>query len=169
MNRRVRFGGHPLHPALTDFPIALLPLAFVWYIVALWRGGEFWWQAAFWTVIAGLVAALPTAVTGFLDYLTVKRNGAAFKTATNHMLVMLTAVSLFAGSALVQGGPDAMDGNQALLVVALAASGALLMALGGWLGGELVFRHGVGVEAHDDAEATASEGRPVPEVTVHGD
>ena len=150
MSRRVRPGNHPLHPALTDFPIALLPLALLWDIVALWQGGDFWWKAAFWTLVAGLVAALPTAVTGFLDYLSVERGGKAFNTATNHMLVMLTAVSVFAGSAIAQGGPSTVSGGRAALVVGLAATGTLLFGVGGWLGGDLVYREGVGVEATGD-------------------
>lgn len=150
MNRRIRVANHPLHPPLTDLPIALLPLAMVWDIIALWQGGDFWWKAAFWTLVAGLVAALPTAATGFLDYLTVPRGGRAFNTATNHMLVMLTAVSLFAGSAIAQGGPSEVSGSRVALVVGLAVTGSILLGIGGWLGGELVYRDRVGVEAGGD-------------------
>lgn len=150
MNRRLRLRNHPLHPPLTDIPIALMPLALLWDVIALWQGGDFWWKAAFWTLIAGLAAALPTAVTGFLDYLSVERNSRAFKTATNHMLIMLTAVSLFAGSAIAQGGPSEVDGTRAALVIGLAAAGALLLGIGGWLGGELVYGEGVGVKGHSD-------------------
>lgn len=151
MRRRLRFRDHPLHPALTDFPIALLPLALLWDIIAVWQGGDFWWKAAFWTLIAGLIAAVPTAATGFLDYLTVQRNSRAFKTATNHMLVMLTGVSCFAGSAIAQGGPSEVSGGRAAAVIGLGAIGALLLSAGGWLGGELVYREGVGVEVVDDS------------------
>lgn len=146
MNRRMRFRDHPIHPAITDFPIALLPLALLWDAIALWQNGDFWWKAAFWTLVAGLAAALPTATTGFLDYVTLDRSSRAFRTATSHMLVMLTAVSLFAGSAVAQGGPSEVSGGQAALVVSLAILGVLLLGVGGWLGGELVYREGVGVE-----------------------
>ena len=149
MDRRLRIGRHPIHPAITDFPIAILPLALLWDVVALWQGGDFWWKAAFWTLVAGLVAAIPTAATGFLEYLTIDRGQEAFQTATNHMLVMLTAVSFFAGAAIAQGGPDPLSGNRAAIVLALASVGTLLMGLGGWLGGEMVFRQRVGVDRHD--------------------
>lgn len=162
MRVSARVRNHPLHPPLTDLPAALLPLSLLWYLVALWRGGDFWWQAAFWTLVAGLVAAVPTAAAGFLDYLNkVERGSIAFRTATNHMLVMLTAVSLFAGSALAQGGPDAMSGGQAALVIGLAAAGALGLGIGGWLGGELVFRDGVGVATRADERVV-----PIPVTTV---
>ena len=151
MNRRIRVGGHPLHPALTDYPIALLPLALLWDVVALWQGGDFWWKAAFWTLIAGLAAAIPTAVTGFLDYLSIDRSSAAFRTATSHMLVMLTAVSCFAGSAIAHGGPSDVSGGRAAAVIVLAVTGSLLFGIGGWLGGELVFGQGVGVEANESS------------------
>lgn len=147
MSRKLRFRGHALHPAITDFPIALLPLAFLWQLVALWQGGDFWWKAAFWTMVAGLAAALLAAITGFLDYLTMEdRKGSAFRTATNHMLVMLTGVSCFLGSLIAQGGAEQVSGTRAAVTVGFAAAGALLLMLGGWLGGELVFRHGVAVQ-----------------------
>jgi uncharacterized membrane protein len=138
---------------LTDVPIALLPLALVWDILAVWQGGDFWWKAAFWTLIVGLIAALPTAVTGFLDYLMLTRDSRAQRTATNHMLVMLTAVAAFAGAAIAQGGPSAASGSRAAVVVGLAAGGTLLTGIGGWLGGELVFRHGIGVELETSTES----------------
>lgn len=150
MNRRLRFRDHPLHPPLTDIPIALLPLAVLWSVIALWQGGDFWWRAAFWTLAAGLVAALPTAAAGFIDYLRIERNSRAFTTATSHMLIMLTGVSLFAGSAIAQGGPAEVSGGRAILVVALGALGTLFLGVGGWLGGELVYREGVGVRVRAD-------------------
>ena len=45
------------------------------------------------------------------------------------MLVMLTAVSIFTGSAIAQGGPSAVSGGRAALVVGLAATGALLFGV----------------------------------------
>lgn len=167
MNRRMQLGGHPLHPVLTDFPLALLPLALLWDIVALWQGGDFWWKAAFWTLIAGLVAVLPTAVTGFLDYLTLERSSQALRTATSHMLVMLTAVACFAGSAVAHGGPAAVSGGRAAVVLSLAASGALLFGMGGWLGGELVYGQGVGVESPASARQAAAE-QPRPGNSPNG-
>lgn len=165
MNVRMRLRGHPLHPPLTDIPIALLPLALLWDILAVWQGGDFWWKAAFWTLIAGLVAALPTAATGFLDYLKLDRTSRAFGTATTHMLVMLTAVSTFAGSAIAHGGPAAVSGGRAAVVIGLAAGGALLLGFGGWLGGELVYRRGVGVEAHERSLQATSASPPPTNAT----
>lgn len=157
MNRRFRFRGHPLHPAITDFPIAILPLGLLWDLVALWQGGEFWWKMAFWTLVVGLVAALPTAITGFLDYLAIDRESQAVRLATNHMMIMLTAVTLYAGRAIVQGGPEPIAGGRMAVAIGLAATGTVLLGVGGWFGGELVFRHSVGVENDGHSESDIGE------------
>lgn len=155
--RRRRFLGHPIHPIFTDFPIALLPLALLWQILGWVQDDGFWWKAAFWTLIAGLAAAVPAAVSGFVEYFSLDSKGAAFQRATNHMLIMLTAVMLFAGTAVAQGGPSAVSGNRAMLAIGLGVLGALCLGIGGWHGGEMVFGQGVGVATHACSQSEAHD------------
>lgn len=143
--RGLRLLGHPLHPALTDFPIALWSVAFLWDVVGFVRSDPIWWRFGFWTSAAGLIFALPTLASGLLDYLAISENRiAAERTATRHMIAMLCVTGLFTGSLIVRVGPDPLNLPQEIGVIVLEAIGVVIVLVGAWLGGELVFRHGIG-------------------------
>jgi len=62
---RARFAGHPLHPALVHFPIALWMAAVLWDLVGWWQSSDpLWWQMSYWCLALGLAAALPAIATG---------------------------------------------------------------------------------------------------------
>jgi uncharacterized membrane protein len=139
-----RVAGHPLHASLIHFPIALLFL--VWPMeMAGWLGD--WkegWHLAYLAQAAGLIAAVPAAVTGLVD-LTAQSGEPRIATLGNrHMMVMLGSVSLFGLSLYLKGGsaPMAPPGLFAILPLSFCASA--LLGWGGWMGGEMVLRHGAG-------------------------
>lgn len=140
----LRVFGHPVHPALTDFPLALLSISLFGDILGLVQGDPFWWRASFWLIAAGSALSLPTVATGFLDYLAIPQEDPARDTGTWHMIVMLAAVSLYGLSLVVRRVPEPVSGTGAWLAVGLSALGFLSLVAGGWLGGELVFGHGIG-------------------------
>ncbi len=71
----------------------------------------------------------------------------AEKIATAHMLTMLSVITCFA-CCLIWLRPDAAPaGLPAILTVALSSAGFVAVTVGGWLRGELVFRHGVGSDS----------------------
>ena len=45
-----------------------------------------------------------------------------------------------------RGGPEGPKGRAVLAVLLLDGAGALLLSIGGWYGGHLVFHHGVGTD-----------------------
>jgi len=71
MSRGLRVGGHPLHAALSDFPLVLFLLWVALDAVALGGGAPLFWMLGHWALIAGLVAAGAAATAGFIDYLAV--------------------------------------------------------------------------------------------------
>jgi uncharacterized membrane protein len=103
-----------------------------------------WWAVGFWTLAAGLVVAVPAAIAGLTDYVTLNAHPAQ-ATATRHMILMLSAVSIGVVRLILQGGPEPPDGNGTWLVAASVAA-AIVLTVGARLGGQLVFRHGVGVQ-----------------------
>lgn len=139
MSTRLRIAGHPIHPVLVHFPVALWPVSLLGDIVGLWRGDPLWWQLSFWCLALGLIAALPTIAAGFIDYAWLPNDHPALGTANAHMLLMSSATIAFLVSLLVRGGPAATT-----LAIAFSALGITLLVAGGWLGGTLVYRHGVG-------------------------
>jgi uncharacterized membrane protein len=135
-------GGHPLHPALVPFPIGFL-VGVVLSDFGFWRTADpFWARASLWLVAAGVLTGLLAAVFGFIDFVTIRRVRSN-PVAWLHFLGNLTAVALSAISWFLR----ARDAVGAVLPTGFALSlvvAAILLGTG-WLGGELVFRHKVGV------------------------
>jgi uncharacterized membrane protein len=147
MYSKLKLLGHPLHPMLVAFPIALYTAAFVAYAVYAWQGDPFWFQVAFTANVAGVVTALVTAVPGFVDWAFGIPNGhSAKKVGTLHMSLNLAALALFAVNALTlweQWGAAAPDSKWALV---LSGLGVLATVGAGYFGYELIQRHHVGVD-----------------------
>src|SRR6185295_14039037 len=87
MRARVTVAGHPLHAILTDFPIACFSLSVVWDLFALFVNDQPWYAMTFWTMLAGLIMVIPTAILGLLDYTkVVQRRHPGTQTAMIHMI-----------------------------------------------------------------------------------
>lgn len=162
--RGLRVLGHPVHPALAAFPLAFLSGSVVADGIALLRDDPFWWAVSFWIVVAGVVAAVPTAGAGLLDYVAIPQGDRAQKTGLVHLVVMLVAVTCFAIDLILRAGPAAPRGALATTTVVLDVVGAAILSVGGWFGGDLVFRHGVGVTR--DSVPTPAQARPPADSTV---
>jgi uncharacterized membrane protein len=139
--------GHPLHPPLTDATIGMFVLATGLSVV----GGLGWIEeaagkAAWLALVGGLIVAAPTAVTGFADWLTLAWGSATWRTATLHLTAMVSAVSLFGVAAWLQWD-GYRDGTVTAGGLVLALLGFVALTAGGWLGGAIVFVHGMRVEA----------------------
>lgn len=146
-DRGLRVFGHPLHAILSDFPLALLGTSLLWDVVGLWRGEAVWWAISFWAIVLGLIMAVLAAFAGAVDYAAIPQNSSALGAALRHMLLMLAATGPYLISVLVRGGGSAPAGNKLMTVLALEAVGVLLLAVGGWYGGHLVFHYGIGSDA----------------------
>lgn len=144
MSKGLRLLGHPVHAILSDFPLALLGTSLLWDAIGLWRGESVWWAISFWTIILGLAVALLAVMAGAMDYATIPQDHPALGTALRHMLLMLGAVAPYLISLLVRGGPIPPTGKSLFAVFVLEAAGALLLTVGGWYGGHLVFHYGIG-------------------------
>jgi uncharacterized membrane protein len=139
-----RIAGHPLHPALVHFPIALWSATWVWDVLGASTGAAGWWQTGYWCLVAGVVMALPAAVTGLMELLALEERHPAMGTATRHMLIMGCAFAAYLGALLVRGGPLAPEGWRLPAALGLSTLGLALLAVGGWFGGRLVYWYGVG-------------------------
>lgn len=137
--------GHPLHPPLTDATIGAFAFATAAAVVGYAdliadKAGPAAWLA----LIAGLGVAIPTAATGFVDWLYLEWGSARWRTATWHLTAMLTAVTLFAIAAWRQH-PGYQHGDVTLAGLIFSVAGFIVLTIGGWLGGSVVFVHGTRV------------------------
>lgn len=138
--------GHPIHPMLIPFPIVLIPAALVADIVYAVNDGEEWVSAwatgAAWLLGGAVVMGALAAIAGATDYFGV-RAVREHKTAKKHgignsLILVLTLVNV-----VVRLG----DPQDAVVPwgLALTLSSAAILAYTGWLGGELSYKHMIGV------------------------
>lgn len=146
--------GRPLHPMLVHFPLALYPTSLLFDGLShLAADGNPWVRGAFTLIVAGLAVSLPAALSGFADFLLVEAGTRTWKLATTHMTVMLVASMAFLGGALLRARDLDVTATPAGLV-ALSVAAAVLLAFGGLLGGDLVYRHGRRVERWPEASGS---------------
>jgi uncharacterized membrane protein len=137
--------GHPLHPPFTDATIGMFVLAGGLAVIGAAGAikepaGKAMWLA----LIGGLIAAVPAATTGLVDWLFIEWGSARWRTATAHMTAMVTAVVLFALAAWRQH-PGYVHGRVTTGGLVLSLAGLAVLTVGGWLGGSVVFVHGMRV------------------------
>jgi uncharacterized membrane protein len=150
---------HPIHPMLIPFPIALWVFSLVADILYLWRGlgrdnpdAMLRWQTiAFYALLAGCIGAIAAAVFGIIDWLSIK-DPKVKKVADWHARLNILALLLFAASWYLRTANGArMVGGSLTIPVALSVVGVIAITISGWLGGELVFKHGVAVNPQHDS------------------
>ena len=142
-----RIARHPIHPMLVSFPIALFVVAFLCDIARIVTGTTSpYWTLAYYSIGGGLVGALLAALPGFVDFLSLTRSEVR-RLGLWHMLTNSGVVILFLINFYLRrpSGAAAAGGGKALLVV-LSSVGVALLGISGWLGGELVYVHRVGVD-----------------------
>lgn len=146
---RAKIAGHPVHPMLVVFPIGLFVTSSLFDLIYLAVGDPFWYRMAFWTILIGFFGTLAAALPGFADYLSLPLKTEARRVATYHMGVGLTLAILYFIGLMVRDWGIIARNQTPWLPVGLNLIGVGLIGLQGWLGGELVYRHGVGVEDKD--------------------
>jgi uncharacterized membrane protein len=129
---------------LVVFPIGLWVFSLVSDAILVGSGHPIWSDIAFYAMAGGLVGALAAAIPGLLDYLAISDRRAA-KTATLHMALNVTLVALYGFNLFLR--THALPG--ASLPILLSVIGAAILACSGWLGGELVYVHRLGVAPPD--------------------
>ncbi|MEG4851194.1 DUF2231 domain-containing protein [Microcoleus sp. B5-D4] len=134
--------GHPIHPIIVIFPVAFLVGA-AGTDVGYWLTSDpFWARASVWLMGVGFAAGILAAITGFLDFFKVKRvrdrSAGWLHMGGNVAVMVLTLINLL----LRQGNPA-----EPIVYTGLAISivVATLLGITGWFGGELSFRHKIGV------------------------
>lgn len=135
--------GHALHPMLTDVPVGTWTSATLLDLV----GGEGSRPAARRLIGLGLLAAAPTAWTGWSDWSDGQAgNDHQRRIGIVHAIANGTAAALYGASLVARRRGAHTTG------VMLGLAGAGAVGAGGWLGGDLVFARGIGVDhtAFDD-------------------
>jgi uncharacterized membrane protein len=146
MRSKAAIGNHPIHPALVPIPIGAFFLALVGDVMhAAVPNDPFWYDLAFVCVGIGLIAAAVAAVFGAIDYLGVKMSQKAYRLATLHAILNVSALILYAATFLLRRNRTAETGPRWPVAMALEVVAFLVLGASGWIGGKLAFEHRVGV------------------------
>lgn len=140
-----KIGGHPIHPMLVPFPIVCFILTLVADIVFINNHDPGWATATRWLLGIGIVMAALAAVAGLTDFMGNDRIR-SLSDALQHMLANVTAVVLEIVNFILRlNSDDAIPSVGIYLSVIVV----LILLFSGWKGGELVYRHGIGVIDRD--------------------
>lgn len=138
----VAIAKHPLHPLIVTFPIAFLSGALVTDLVYWLTDDLFWARGSFWLILAGIVTGLVAAATGLADFLRIQRvrqhSAGWIHLIGNVVAIVLSLINLVIRLNNVEG---------AIVPVGLLISLVVgtLLAVTGWFGAELIYRHKVAV------------------------
>jgi uncharacterized membrane protein len=160
MASKASIGGHPIHPMLVPFPIGLLVFSLIADVIYLWRGNPVWENyIAFYTLLGAIIGAAAAAVPGLIDWATLT-DPAAIKVANWHARVNITGLVIFIVSFYLRTASGSKwIASLPRLPFILSLIGVIGLSVAGYLGGELVFRHGVAVDAPSTASAKTAPRR----------
>jgi len=162
MASRASIGGHPIHPMLIPFPIGLLVFSLIADLIYLWRGNPIWENyVAFYTLLGGIIGAAAAAIPVLIDWATLTYR-AAVKVANWHARVNIIGLVIFIASFYLRtsGGAKWIVSMPTLPFI-LSLVGVVGLAIAGYLGGELVFKHGVAVDMQTTAPAKEETSRRI--------
>ncbi len=148
------WAGKPLHPPLTDIPVACYVLVGVFDVISLISysrnetstlANDFFVSGTH-VIVAGAIASVPTILTGFWDWLkSTPPRTQAWRTANWHMAVMLVMSTIVVANILLRLG-SWERGYSEPLVTGLSVVIASLVAFGSMYGGALVYEYNFNVE-----------------------
>jgi uncharacterized membrane protein len=171
MKARATLLGHPIHQMLVVVPLGLFVIAVVFDVITMFRPIPELSVASFWNIVAGCIGAVVAAVFGLADWTKIPAGTRAKRVGVMHALTNVTVLILFVIAAAVRwDNPNYAVGGGVMVLELVAFA---LGGLGGFLGGELVDRFGIGVYegAHPDAPGSlgrrdrepAGGTRPIPQ------
>jgi uncharacterized membrane protein len=136
--------GHPVHPLLVPFPIVCFIGALLTDL-AYWRTAEMMWSNfSSWLLSAGVIVGWLAGIAGLIDFAgdrLVRAQRPAWPHAIGNIVALVLAtLNVFvhthdAWTSVVPWG------------LTLSAVVVLILLVTGWLGGSLVYQHGVGVKS----------------------
>ena len=152
------WAGKPLHPPLTDIPVAAYLFVAAFDVISALGSSEEWardfYRAGSFTLLGGAAVSVFTAFTGFWDWLKSTEPGTQVRrTANAHMLTMVSMTVLVLVNAALRVFAFWDEPSTPGVVLALSLVAAVLVMIGGGLGGALAYEYGFNVETAGDHPA----------------
>lgn len=133
---------HPLRPMLVPLPIGFLVGALMCDILFVATDDPFWARGAFWLLVGGVITGLVAGLVGLVDLLGIQR-ARRLTMASVHGVGNILALVPAIVNVVSRWGDHGASSNSTGLILSIAV--VLILLVTGWLGGELFYRHGIGV------------------------
>lgn len=153
MYSRARIAGHPIHPMVVGFPIALFTATLACLLVYIGTHDTFYYRAAMVASLSGVTMAALAAIPGAIDLLSLPTGSRARRVGIKHGSYALATVGMFAIAAAVLyrnwAFKTMIDGEwqlDATVPLAIATVGMVAVVIVGSLGWTLVQTHHVGIK-----------------------
>ena len=159
MESKAKILGHAIHPIMIVFPLGLLSTSVIFDVLFLIWGVPEFATASYWMMAAGLVGGVLAAVFGLIDWTALPAGTRAKYIGLIHGGLNAIVLLLFAADLYLRTGvPVSVNWTASIL----GFLGVITALAGGWFGGELVERLGVGVHpgAHLNAPNSLTEDMP---------
>ena len=153
MESKAKLLGHAIHPIMIVFPLGLLSTAVIFDIIFRIWGNQTFATVAYYMIAAGIIGGFLAAIFGLIDWLAIPSATRAKSVGIYHAVGNVIALLFFIGSWWLRRDAPARPETLAT-VLSLAGLGFALV--GGWLGGELVERLGVGIDDGANLDAPSS-------------
>jgi uncharacterized membrane protein len=151
------WAGKPLHPPLTDVPVAAYVLAAGFDVASAVAGsdgslGQELFDAASWVFLAGALVSVLTALTGWADWHGSSSPGTQARRTINAHAITMIASSVLVLVDLVVRYSAVSDGSATPgYLVALSLVTAIVVSVGASIGGTIVYDYGFNVETAGDS------------------
>lgn len=144
--------GHPIHSMLIHFPSALFPTALVFDLLAVYFHDNLLAGTAFYMWAAGLVGGCGALIFGAIDYYRIPATHKAWGQASLHALLNIVWLCLFTVivALRIKQYPNFQAVTLSILITTII--GVLGLIFSNYLGGELVFKHKIGIEEISKSE-----------------
>ena len=133
---------HPVHPAVVHFPVACWSLATLADLASL-RWGEPAWMFAGMLLVIGTLGGLAAMASGLPELRKLAADDPAGTDLNRHIGLVMTAWCLYATSLVLRLHGTTLQAPDAS-AISLGVAGFIVLVAGGWFGGKLAHRHGIG-------------------------
>ena len=141
MKSTAQIKNHPVHPILVAFPIAFFTGTLLFDLLGLFFNNTFY-TVGYYLEIAGVAGGLAAAIPGLIDYTTtVPPDSSAKKRGAKHGIINTCALLIFAGAWWYRRN----TGPNPFVFISAEAAGSVLLLIGGYLGGSLVYLNQIAV------------------------
>jgi uncharacterized membrane protein len=138
---------HPLHAMLAHLPAGLWPTVFVLDCISYVRGGDLpsVTLTGWWCILVGLVAASAAVPTGLAEWVDIKPGRPARTLGLIHAGINVGVFGVFVADFVIRCLDGVSEPRVTLVQLVLSAIGTGMLLISGYLGGRLVYEHGVRV------------------------